>query len=174
MTASASLALAALLGLHMPSLHVPWPHGAAVVSHVGDWTLKTRLDRFAGERSCTLSRGRIDYQRQALVFRLSTHTDTAAALYRIDGAEPVAVRADEAELASLGFALHNDDLDNPSGGLVRIPAHRLATAGEVQIEAGPGRGPVKFKIGGLAAALDAARAAGCAEADFKPAFGPKG
>ncbi len=57
---------------------------------------------------------------------------------------------------------------------MRIPAHRLATAGEVQIEAGPGRGPVKFKIGGLAAALDAARAAGCAEADFKPAFGPKG
>ena len=173
MTASASLALAALLGLHVPSLHVPWPHSSEV-SHVGGWVLKAHLDRFAGERSCTLSRGRIDYQRQALVFRLPARVDTDAALYRIDGGEPIAVRADEAELAGLGFALHNDDLDNPSGGLVRIPVHRLASAGAVQIEAAPGRRPVKFRIGGLAAALDAARAAGCSEADFKPAFGPRG
>ena len=167
MTAPAALALAALLGLHLPSLHVPWPHGAAQVSHVDGWTLKTRLDRFAGERSCALSRGRIDYVRQALVFHLPARVDTAAALYRIDGAAPVGVRADEAELASLGFNLHNDDLDNPSGGLVRIPVHRLAGAAEVEIEAAPGRRPVKFKIGGLSAALDAARGAGCAETDFR-------
>jgi len=172
MTASVSLALA-LLGLHAPSVHLPWPHSSEV-SQVGGWTLKVHLDRFAGERSCTLSRGRIDYQRQALVFRFSSRIDTTAALYRIDKAEPVAVRADEAELARLGFALHNDDLDNPSGGIIRIPAHRLASAGEVQIEAAPGRKPIKFKIGGLDAALDAARKAGCAETDFKPAFGPKG
>ena len=169
MTASASLALAVLLGLHLPSPHLPWPHAAGprTVSHVAGWTLAARLDTFAGERSCTLSRGRVDYRRQALVFHLPARVDTAAALYRIDGAAPVAVRADEAELASLGFALHNDDLDNPSGGLVRIPAHRLAVAGEVQIEAAPGRRPVTFKIGGLSEALDAARAAGCGEADFR-------
>ena len=44
MTASASLALAALFGIHMPSLHAPWPH-AAEVSRVEGWTLKARLDR---------------------------------------------------------------------------------------------------------------------------------
>ena len=173
MTAPATLALAALMGLHLPSLPVPWPHGGAQVSHVDGWTLTTRLDRFAGERSCSLSRGRIDYQRQALVFHLPARTDTAAALYRIDGAAPVPARADEAELAGLGFTLHNDDLDNPSGGLVRIPAHRLAGAGEVRIEPAAGRRPVKFKIGGLAAALDAARQAGCGEGDFKTAFGSR-
>ena len=173
MTASASLALAALFGIHMPSLHAPWPH-AAEVSRVEGWTLKARLDRFSGERSCTLSRGRIDYQRQALVFHMAAGANTVAARYRIDGAAPVPARADEAELAGLGFALHNDDLDNPSGGLVRIPVHRLTSAGEVQIEAAPGRTPVKFKIGGLSAALQAAHGAGCLETDFKPAFGPRG
>ena len=170
MTASVSLALAALLGLHMPSLHLPWPHGAAQVSHVEGWTLTTRPDRFAGERACTLSRGRIDYQRHALVFRLPARIDTAAALYRIDGGAPFAVRGDEGELASLGFALHNDDLDNPSGGLVRIPVRHLASAGEVQIQAAPRRRPVTFKIGGLTSALNAAREAGCGESDFKPVF----
>jgi len=166
MTSPASLALIALL-----SLPLPWVHTgkAAEVSHVDGWTVRAHVDRFTGARTCVLSRGRIDFERRALVFHLPAKIDTAAALYRIDGAAPVGVGADEAELAGLGFALHTDDLDNPSGGIVRIPIHRLASATEVQIEAAPGRAPVKFKIGGLSAALDAARHAGCADGDFKPA-----
>ena len=157
------------------SFPLPWKHAAptGAPGRVDGWTLRIQGDRFTGARRCQLSRGAMDYQRQALVFHLSARIDTAGAVYRIDGGPAVAAASDEPELAAQGFALHDDDLDNPSGGLVRIPVHRLTGAGEVQIEPAPGRRPIKFKIGGLAGALAAARQAGCADADFKAARGPR-
>lgn len=167
------VALIALL-----SFPLPWKHAApapgAVPGHVEGWALRVQADRFTGAHSCRLFRGAMDVQRQALVVHLPTRLDTAGAVYRVDGGPTVPAVADDGELAGMGFALHNDDLDNPSGGLVRIPLRRLAAAGEVQIEPAPGRRPLKFKLGGLAAALAAARQAGCADADFKPARPPKG
>jgi hypothetical protein len=171
MTLPTNLALIALLSFHAPSLPHLWGPPKGEVSHVAGWTLRVHPDHFTGTVTCKLWRERIDYQRQAVVFRLPTRIDTRAAVYRIDDAPPVAARADEAELAGLGFALNNDDLENPSGGLVRIPAHRLASAGEVRIETTPGHAPRKFKIGGLSAALEAAGKSGCGAGDFQPAFG---
>jgi hypothetical protein len=163
MTTPAALALISALAVHMPF----GPGPDVKVTRLGEWTLRVRAEPFAGRQVCELRRGDIAYQRQALVFRLSTRIDTTTAIYRVDGGPPIQARDDEAVLAHLGFALHNDDLDNPSGGLVRIPEARLAGAGVVQIETADHPHPVKFKIAGLESALDAAHKAGCGAGDFR-------
>jgi hypothetical protein len=143
-------------------------HGPVTVlrQRVGAWTLVATRDAFRNEARCHLSRGAVSYQRSALVFQLSRHVDTFDSVYRIDGREPVHVGDDRAELAALGFALHQNNFANPSGGLVRIPLGRLDNAKEVAIEAGPGRAPMRFAVDGLSAALTAAEGAGCNEASF--------
>ena len=148
---------------------LPWVHGSAhqAPSPAGGWTVTAKTDPFTGGHVCHLGKRGVDYERQALVFHLSDHVDTADAAYRIDGGSPNLVSADQMELARLGFALHNDDLSNPSGGLVRIPEGRLTTAGEVSVETAAFRRPVKFKISGFAEALDTARKAGCRPGDFR-------
>jgi hypothetical protein len=133
---------------------------------VAGWTLVVRLDSFSGRASCRLGRPGIGYGRHALTLRLPGRPDTAGAVYRIDDAAPTAARDDDMELARLGFALHADDLANPSGGVVRIPERRLADARVVAVRARPGKPFVEFRIDGLPAALDKARAEGCSEGSF--------
>ena len=161
---SMPLALIAMLTLPIPWSHKPAPRE---VSHVAGWTLRVHAERFTGRLACQLSRPRIDYRRHALVFHLSARTDTAAAVYRIDNGPPLWSRDDDLDLARLGFALHSDDLDNPSGGLVRIPEQRIVAARTVSIEARADGSPARFKIDGFATALDAAHKAGCREGDFQ-------
>jgi len=138
-------------------------HGAVRNAHyrVGRWILNIRTDRFADERTCRLSRPGVTYERQALVFHLPPRLDTTTAIYRIDDAPPVAARNDLMQLAHLGFALQNDDLANPSEGLVRIPADRLASARTVKIEARAFSHPFTFKIDGFGAAKVLAEKVGC-------------
>jgi hypothetical protein len=155
----AKLSLLALLGLPLfgrnPEVH-----------DIGRWRLDAHRDAFTGQTLCTLTRGGtgpggIEYTHHALVLHLSPKTDTSAALYRLDQGPVYAVKTDQADLAKLGFPLHADDLDNPSAGLVRIPIARVVGARVVSVDYSVGRRVVVFKIDGLAAALDAAAAAGC-------------
>jgi hypothetical protein len=135
--------------------------------HVNGWTVRADSDRFTGQMICHLSRGRVGYEKQALVLHLPSHIDTSNAVYRIDGGQPDWVRDDEMELARLGFALHDDNLNNPSGGLVRIPERRVGSASAVSIETVTNRRPITVNIDGFAPALEAASKAGCAPADFR-------
>jgi hypothetical protein len=131
-------------------------------SRIAGWTLSVRRDPFVGSAVCQLYRGRASYERQALVLRLPPRTDTAAAVYRVDGGAPTPVFADRAAIASLGFALWRDQLDNPSGGLVRIPYAKLTAAHQVQLETRL-RGRIwSFPLDGLPAAVAAEHSAGCA------------
>jgi hypothetical protein len=134
---------------------------------IGAWSLTVTHDRFAAETKCRLSTHGLDFQREALVARLPSGVDTSSAAYRVDDSPPREVGADTMELAHMGFALHQDDLDNPSGGVVRVPAHLLTGAGRLTVQARPGGRIWSFKVAGLDAALDAARAAGCGPASFK-------
>jgi hypothetical protein len=161
---SAQFALIALL--LFPSLQ-PHDGGDGRVKHISGWVLSVRSDRFAGRILCRLGRPKIDYLRQTLVFHLPASSDTSGAIYRVDGGSPIWGQDDQMELVRLGFALHNDDLSNPSGGLVRIPLHRLVNARTVRIEVTPVRPSVKFKIDGLAQALEVARNAGCGPESFQ-------
>lgn len=153
----------------LPAIDFPWsPRDTNIERrHVGAWALKVETDRFTGRLTCSLSKPRIRYERQALAFQLSSGANTFDAAYRVDDAPPVSARSDAMELARQGFALHNDDLANPSGGLVRIPLGRLSGAQAVRIQSRPNTIPVRFKIDGLSEALAAAQSAGCGFSDFK-------
>ena len=137
------------------------PESQTQFRHFGAWVLRVSDDRFSDRLICQLSAHGVEYGRGALVFHLPRTVDTAAAVYRIDGGDPVDIRNEQLEMAHLGFAVEEDSLANPSGGLVRIPQARARSGHKVQIEAG-GRGKIfTFKVDGLAAALDAADQAGC-------------
>ena len=156
------LILIAGLSLPLPNLRLPaiplhWGHAHSDPFH--GWRLQARTDHFSAGTVCRLTKGQLSYQRRAVVIQLPRNVDTSAAVYRIDGGPPRA-------LARRGFALHRDDLTNPSGGLVRVPIDRLQQAGSVSVEARAMGRPVKFRLDGLTMALDAARAAGCTEDSF--------
>jgi hypothetical protein len=157
------LALIALI-----SLPLPWGHGTVKTARyrVAGWTLVVRKDSFSGAVACRLTRSKIAYARHALTIRLPAKVNSAAALYRIDSGPVLRAEDDQMEIARLGFALQDDDLANPSGGLVRIPERRVLTAVSVHIQAIPGRQPAAFRVSGLADALNAAHAAGCKPEDF--------
>ena len=143
-------------------------HGAEdhATRRVGAWTVQARTDRFTHHATCQLRESKVRYARQALVFQLPGKLDTSDAVYRIDDGPVMSVRNDAMELARLGFALHNDDLSNPSGGLVTVPAHRLAGARTVRIEAGNHGAVYRYRIDGIDQALEAGRALGCGPDDF--------
>jgi hypothetical protein len=153
-------------------LFAPSLAAAAIIKHerhrLGPWTLNISTDRFAGARTCALARHGVDYERKALVFHLPRRLDAASAVYRIDNGPPFKAVDDRLDLARQGFALQNDDLANPSGGLVRIPADRLATARAVRIETGPRLRIFTFRVDGLASALALARRAGCYRETTRP------
>ena len=155
----------ALLGLPLPNLSVPWGHHSP--NPLAGWALHVQTDHFSGAAICSLTKGRMSYERQAITFHLPYRINTFTAVYRIDGGPPRAVQDDQMDLARLGFALHRDDLANPSGGLVRIPADRLLHAGAISIETSTKYRPFRFTLNGLPAALDAAARAGCIADSFR-------
>ena len=138
-------------------------HGAPdpAPRRVGAWTVRAHTDRFTQRSTCAVARPRVRYERQALVLQLPARLDTSAAVYRIDDGPVISVGADAMELVRLGFALHDDDLANPSGGRVTVPASRLGGAHTIRVEAGPRGAVYTFKVDGLASALDAGRSLGC-------------
>jgi hypothetical protein len=159
----------ALLAIVLPLLLAsPGSHAVvrARVEHVGRWTLGIRRDRFSGGATCRLYRHGVHYERGALVIGLPRKVDTFVAIYRLDDGPPVRVRDELDAMALAGFAVHADDLDNPSGGLVRVPEGRALDARWLRIEAPPRRFLFSYRIEGLRAAIAAARLAGCDDPAF--------
>jgi hypothetical protein len=156
------MSLALMLALALLPYH---PTSDVSVRRYGveGWVLEMRTDRFAARTDCRVYRGRLSYERQAVVFHLPRWLGTFNAAYRIDGGQLLQARDDAADLAAQGFALSDDDLDNPSGGLVRIPGRRLEGAKQVQIQPRPEVKPIRFAVNGLGPTLEAARRLGCAE-----------
>jgi hypothetical protein len=158
----ALLALTAILLLGQSSYGAPAPTAKPTATAAGAWTLRARQDAFTGETSCRLVQGRATWERGVVVFHLGGKVNTAGAIYRIDDGAPVSAAADEPAVAALGLTIWRDDLANPSAGVVRIPAAKLANAHLVRIE--PRARATRFysfPVDGLAAAVDAAKAKGC-------------
>ncbi len=151
-------------------LALPWMSPGVVHTHgqtVAGWRLTVTEDSFARQTTCLLRRAKASYGRQALTLHLPQRVDAFTAVYRVDGGAPVQARADEIELAHLGFTLNADHLNNPSGGLVRIPVKRVTGAREVSVKTERQRHPESFRIEGLDKALAAAKAAGCKDDSFE-------
>jgi hypothetical protein len=143
--------------------HWPFDHKMKAAG----WTYEVREDRFANLKSCTLYRRGVTYANRTLTFHLPREIDTSQAIYRVDDSETQPWRVSAMELASSGVALVQDDLRNPSGGLVPVPARTLASARVVIIRPSEKAKPVKFRIEGFSTAMAAATAAGCAPQSFR-------
>ena len=157
------LLLAAMLAAH------PHPERASDLAtnrRFGDWRLVVRNDAFAQVMHCRLTAPRMDYRRGALEFHFASNVDTSDAVYRVDSGPAVRTTGELMEIAGRGFRIHDDNLFNPSGGVVRVPQTQLAGANAVEIEAAWGRRPVRFKLGQLDEALAAATTAGCGPDSF--------
>ena len=128
---------------------------------VGDWTYRIRDDSFTGQRTCRLRSRHVVYRRGVLMFSLGHRVDTAAALYRIDGGQVLDPHGDDLAVAAAGLALHADDLDNASAGLVRIPARRVMDVKVVSIRPSAHAGVASFPVAGLREALAQEARYGC-------------
>lgn len=131
---------------------------------VASWTLRIHTDSFAEKVTCRLFKHRIRRERDALSFELGRRVRSFGAVYRIDDKPPRKASDDAADLAHMGLALANDDLGNPSGGLVHIPLAQLSGARTVTIEVK--RKFTTFSLGGLSEAVEAAKKASCSSNSF--------
>jgi hypothetical protein len=136
-------------------------------SHVDGWALATARDRFTGGVVCRLWRGRTSYARGAVLFRFSPEADTSNAAYKVDNGPVKLVASQAAAPPYISAAVREEDLINPSDGVVRIPVADLRGGRVVSIEAQPYGAPTRFRIDGLEAALSAAAAAGCNEPSWE-------
>jgi hypothetical protein len=96
-----------------------------------------------------------------LTVRLGAGADSFDAIYRIDNGPPIKVGADTLTIARRGLAVYQDDLMNPSGGIVRIPGERIVGAREVRIELRRGGRVVTRRLSGLESALEGAQIYRC-------------
>ena len=141
----------------------PWSRAPSETSlhKVGRWSLEVRLNRFSGRATCRLTNGNVSIVRGVVIFRFPKTVDTVRAVYRIDDGAPTDVSADTLALAQAGLALYSDDLRNPSGGLVRVPAPKLLDAQTIKIAPSPEARPVTFNVFGVRDAIERARLADC-------------
>ena len=125
------------------------------------WTVDVRRDSFTGETQCVLRGPDVTLSHQVLTFRFRPSVDTANALFRADLGPVRNVGLMGPEAAGLGARLSSDDLGNPSGGRVHIPAHYLRSTKSVRIRPNPRGNDKVFDLGGLDAAVAAANQKGC-------------
>jgi hypothetical protein len=159
----------ALALITMLLLPLPWRSGTVHDVHqtVGGWTLNVRTNSFTDTARCRLAKGKVSFARGVLIFRLPPGLDTSEAYYRVDGGEPRAAKAELMSVAHAGLAIFDDQLANPSGGVVRIPAERVGHGKLVAIQANTASAPRRFDIAGLDFALDQAAKLGCTPTTFE-------
>jgi hypothetical protein len=128
---------------------------------VRGWTLEVRRDRFSGETSCAFRTRDIALEKDVFTFSFPATVNTANAMFRVDDGRPQAIGPLGPEAAGLGVALSSDDLRNPSGGRVHIPARHLQGANSLRIRPNLNDGDKIFGLGGLKDALALAATKGC-------------
>jgi hypothetical protein len=135
------------------------------------WMMDIQKDGFTGQVRChlfsmrTLSQGRITYAQNTLGFELDPGQSTLNAWYRIDNRP--AQRANDLypRLVAERVAGSEGSLENPTGGVVLIPAADLANARTVTIRVNEQAAPKRFNLKGFDGALKAARYNGCMSDD---------
>jgi hypothetical protein len=135
----------------------------------GDWHLRIRRDDFSHQTRCTLRTGKLRYQRNAIGFVTHAGTATEAAWYSIDGRIPRAWADVYPVLYSDGVQLEQGGIDDPTRGVVWLPAAEIAGADRVAIEVrkdGHQR-VLRYRMRGFAAMHSAAERLGCPPDGFE-------
>lgn len=133
----------------------------------GGWDLRIEHDTFTGQTRCALGsvNRHFRYQPGAVGFRMGKHRDTLSAWYRIDEGAPARWQDRTASLIGAGAVIDGPALDNPTGGWVWIPVSEVETAKVVSIRVKDKASVRRYRIGGFAPMLYAARRLGCASDD---------
>jgi hypothetical protein len=132
-----------------------------VRQHAGQWRLTFEIDSFSGRTACSLNARHLSFERGALLVHLPRRVDTMNAVYRLDGGPPIIAASDEPRLARMGFSLRLDNLNNPSGGLVRIPLDRIGGASRLEVKALPQHRIWSYPLTDLRSAVALFQSAGC-------------
>lgn len=148
------------------SLFGHWPHAQTITQtrKAADWTIRITRDTFTDRISCSLSKRDIRFERDSLVFDLGRESDTGDAYFRVDDGAARSVREAALEDDRHGFYRNGGPIENPSGGEVVLPASYIDGAKRVSIRTSVRHSPRVFDVSRFAAALAAARAAGCGDA----------
>ena len=173
MSGWACRALAAFLCAVIAGAMLPAPGTASRIAtqkrSLGAWRLEITKDRFSAESLCRLrSRNhKMLHVAHAVGFRMGRRADVLQAAFRIDGGEPQRWRDQLPELARLKVAIDGRDMDRPTDGIVWLPASLVEDAGQVAIQARPGKRAKTFRMRGFAGLREIGRERGCApEARF--------
>jgi hypothetical protein len=134
--------------------------------HVGGWTLKVTRDKFTHEVSCSMSKGRVEFSNDVLIFHSNPDDDTTDAVFKVDGGPVRSVRDATFEDQRRGYFRAGGPLENPSAGQVALPSHYVTGASWVYIRPTPKHPPNGFDVRGFAGALALARQLQC------PGIGP--
>ena len=129
----------------------------------GGWRLMRTDDRFTGAVGCKLEREDVRLFAGVVTFSFGHRTDTANAIYRLDGGPLRAAGELGPEVAGHGVSYISGDSWNPSDGRVRVPWTTLAGAQRIEIRANPKRRSRSFALDSLDAAVAAARQGGCGD-----------
>ncbi len=159
----AAVAAVALFGFSpgLPDWLRGQPDRVVERAQVGPWRLEVAHDGFTGKTLCVVRNGDMTYHHGVMTFDFGGGTDTAEAQFRLDDGPPVKTVILASQAAGLGARFGSNDLRNPSGGVVHIPASALGQAQQISIRPGERADHRVFSLGGLPEALDAARAKGC-------------
>jgi hypothetical protein len=125
------------------------------------WTISVRRDSFVGSTTCEAHRGPVQVKNGLVVFSLGSTVDTSLAEYRIDAGQPHSVTDVAFRLRVMGAPKLIEPLDNPSRGLVIVPAADLTSAQSVWIRATPKVAPRRFIVSGLSAVAEREAALSC-------------
>ena len=152
--------------LLIAALALLWPfNGSTPVKHrygeVAHWKFHLTDDRFSGVKQCQITRGPIQVEKGFVRFQLGRSADSADAIYSIDGQPPQNWTVVSPELVKAGIDVEEDNLSNPSGGVVFLPLEMVRDAHEVRIRASGWVSPRIYKISGLPTSLDLAKEQGC-------------
>jgi len=130
---------------------------------LGDWRLTIETGKFSQDKICHLEdrHHHITYATGALGFRFGGRVNTANAWLRIDDGAPMRWRDSLPELIRLGVGLDGSRLDNPTDGIVWVPARQLDEANAITIQPNPRKAPVTYHLHGFAVLRDIAREMGC-------------
>lgn len=129
--------------------------------HVGGWTVKVTTDRFTKAVTCQMTKGRVEFRNDVLIFHLSRLADSSDADFRVDGGPVRSVREATYDDQRRGYFRDGGPLANPSNGEVALPSFYVTGARRVYIRENP-RNPVNwFDVSRFADALALARAMKC-------------
>ena len=130
----------------------------------GGWRLSRTQDSFSGIVACRLEAQQVRFGGGVVTFSFGRRTDTANALFRVDGGPVRSIGQVGPEAAGLGAAIRSsNNTANPSDGRVVIPWSQLKSAARVDVRPNARSYHRTFMLDGLRTALDAARARGCTD-----------